>query len=234
MTGVEGPVADARVRLAVGLAALAVTSATVRRDHVGQREARLFRVINDLPDSLFLPSWPVMQLGNLAAAPLSAGVALAAGDRRLAGRLIVGGTASWALSKVVKRGVRRARPAALLPDARRRGRDAAGLGFLSGHAAVAVALGVAVLPRLHGPGRVAVLVAVPAVGLSRIYVGAHLPLDVVAGAALGLVVDGALGLRGTKAPKMSLWPGSSAERDNGLVGSRRHAVAVAKAVGRRG
>jgi membrane-associated phospholipid phosphatase len=32
------------------------------------------------------------------------------------------------------------------------------------------------------------------VGLSRIYVGAHLPLDVAGGAALGLLVDGARSL----------------------------------------
>ncbi|MDQ4069415.1 MAG: hypothetical protein M3203_08095 [Actinomycetota bacterium] len=40
----------------------------------------------------------------------------------------------------------------------------------------------------------AVLTAVLVVGLGRIYVGAHLPLDVVGGAALGLVVESALGL----------------------------------------
>jgi undecaprenyl-diphosphatase len=36
------------------------------------------------------------------------------------------------------------------------------------------------------------LVAVPGVGLCRIYVGAHLPLDVVGGAAMGLAVDAAV------------------------------------------
>ncbi|MCA1657062.1 MAG: phosphatase PAP2 family protein, partial [Actinobacteria bacterium] len=88
-----------------------------------------------------------------------------------------------------------ARPPSL-PDAHRRGPDAAGLGYLSGHAAVAVAvaLGTAALPRLRGPGRAAVLAAVPVVGLCRIYVGAHLPLDVLGGAALGLAIDGALGV----------------------------------------
>lgn len=185
---------DPRARLAVGVAGLVVTAAVVRQDHVGPREARVFRLVNDLPDGLFVPAWVVMQLGNVAAAPAAAAVALAARRPRLARRLLIGGTASWALSKVVKRGIRRPRPAALLPDAHRRGPDAAGLGYLSGHAAVAVALGTTALPRLHGRRRLAVVAAVPVVGLCRIYVGAHLPLDVAGGAALGLAVDAALGL----------------------------------------
>ncbi len=168
----------------------------VRRDRVGSRETQVFRAVNGLPDSLFAPAWVVMQLGTLAAAPAAAGVALAVQERTLARRLLVGGTASWALSKVVKQGIRRPRPAVLLPDARRRGQDAAGLGYLSGHAAVAVALGTAVLPRVAGIGRLPLLAAVPVVGLCRIYVGAHLPLDVVGGAALGLAVEAAVGLWG--------------------------------------
>ena len=185
-------VAEPRTRLVAGCAGLAVTALMVRKDRVGKQETRAFRAINDLPDALFPPAWVVMQLGNLAAAPAAAGAALAARDPRLARTLLVGGTASWALSKVVKQGVRRPRPAALLPDAHRRGPDATGLGYLSGHAAVAVALGTAALPHLHGPGRIAVVVAIPVVGLCRIYVGAHLPLDVLGGVALGLVVEGAL------------------------------------------
>jgi membrane-associated phospholipid phosphatase len=194
VTAGAGRLAGPGVRLGAGLAGLAATAMSVRRDRVGPREAQAFRMLNGLPDALFLPSWPVMQLGNLAAAPASAGVAFILGERRLAKQVLVGGIASWSLSKVVKRGVRRPRPSALLPEVRRRGQEAVGLGFLSGHAAVAVSLGVAALPRVHGGARVALVGAVPIVGLARIYVGAHLPLDVVGGAALGLAVEGAIGL----------------------------------------
>ena len=186
--------ADPRTRLALGIAGLAGTTVVVRRDRVGRRETRVFRAVNGLPDSLFGPAWVVMQLGTLAAAPAAAGVALAVRERTLARRLLVGGTASWALSKVVKQSIRRPRPAALLPDAHRRGQDAAGLGYLSGHTAVAVALGTAVLPRVAGARRAMVLAVVPVVGLCRIYVGAHLPLDVLGGAAMGLAIEAAVGL----------------------------------------
>ncbi len=43
-----------------------------------------------------------MQLGTLGAAPAAAGAALLAQDRALAGRLLAGGTGTWALSKLVK------------------------------------------------------------------------------------------------------------------------------------
>ena len=90
--------------------------------------------------------------------------------------------------------VRRPRPATLVSGTRTRGREASGLGYLSGHAGVAIALGAAAFPSLGPPGRAAVAAAAPLVGLSRIYVGAHLPLDVAGGAALGLTVDAAVAL----------------------------------------
>ena len=178
-------------RVLAGLAGLAASVAPVHRNRIGQREQRAFRLVNDLPDSLFRPAWTVMQLGALGAAPMTAGVALAAGDRQLANRLVTGGTAAWALAKVVKGLVRRGRPNEFLPSVRCRGREASGLGYLSGHAAVSAALAAAAAPRLSPAGRRVVLAAAPLVGLSRVYVGAHLPLDIVGGAALGLLVDGA-------------------------------------------
>jgi glycosyltransferase 2 family protein len=193
--------ADPRVRLAVGSAALLVTAMTVRRDHVGPGEASAFRAVNGLPGWLYPPAWVVMQLGTVGAAPAAAGAAWLAGDRELAGRLLAGGTSAWALSKAVKRVVQRPRPAILLAGTRRHGREAAGLGYLSGHAGVAVALGAAAFPRLGPGGRALALGAVPVVGLSRIYVGAHLPLDVAGGAALGLVLEAALTLVGRRAPR---------------------------------
>ena len=189
-----GVLADPRVRLGAGTAALLVTAMAVRRDRVGPCETAAFRAVNGLPGWLYPPAWAIMQLGALGAAPATAGAAWLAGDRELAGRLLAGGTSAWALSKVVKRMVRRPRPGILLPGTRCRGREAAGLGYLSGHAGVAVVLGAAALPRLGAAGRALTLSTVPVVGLTRIYVGAHLPLDVAGGMALGLAIEAAMTL----------------------------------------
>jgi membrane-associated phospholipid phosphatase len=182
------------VQLGVGLAALLATAGAVRQDRVGPRELWAFRSVNGLPDQMYPPAWAVMQLGSFGAIPVSAAAAWLARDRELAALLLIGGTGTWALSKAVKQIVRRPRPVILLPDVRRRGRDATGLGYLSGHAGVAVALGAAALPRLGWRGRALTLTVIPLVGLTRIYVGAHLPLDVAGGAALGLAVSAAAGI----------------------------------------
>ena len=186
--------AEPRIRFAGGTAALLVTAMAVHRNRVGSWEARTFQAVNGLPDSLQVPAWAVMQLGTIGAVPAAAGAAWLAGDGELAGQLLVSGTGTWALSKLIKQVVRRPRPATLLPGTRCRGRDAAGLGYLSGHAGVAVAMGAAVLPQLRPAGRALVLGTILAVGLTRLYVGAHLPLDIAGGAALGLTADAAAGL----------------------------------------
>lgn len=186
----------ARDRLALGALGVAVTASLVRRDGVGPRETRAFRAVNGLPDRLYVPTWVVMQAGTLGAAPVAAALAQAAGRPRLARKLLADGSLAWLLSKVLKRFVQRPRPVALLPDTCRRGRDPSGLGYVSGHAAVVVALAAAALPELAPRSQAAVLTVVPVVGLARMYVGAHLPLDVAGGAALGLAVDAAVSLLG--------------------------------------
>jgi glycosyltransferase 2 family protein len=189
-----GVLADPQVRLGIGITALLVTALAVRRDRVSLGEAKVFRAVNGLPDALHAPAWAIMQLGTLGAAPATAGAAWLAGDSELAGRLLASGTGTWVLSKLVKQMVRRPRPAALLAGTRCRGRDAAGLGYLSGHAGVAVALGAAALARLGPAGRAITVTAIPVVGLTRVYVGAHLPLDIAGGAALGLAVEALVSL----------------------------------------
>lgn len=193
---VAAVLADPRVRLGAGAAVILVTAMAARHDRVSPCEVRVFRTVNDLPGSLYPATWLVMQLGTLGAAPTAAGAAWLAGDRELAERLLVSGTGTWVLAKLVKRLVGRPRPVSLAPGTHCRGRPAAGLGFPSGHAGVAAALGAAALPRLGPAGRTLALLAIPAIGLTRIYTGAHLPLDVAGGAALGIAVEAAVTLTG--------------------------------------
>jgi len=189
-----GVLAGPQARLGLGAAALVATAGAVHRNRVGPWEAKIFRAVNGLPDSWYPPAWAVMQMGALGAVPAAAAAAWLAGDGELAGRLLAAGAGTWGLAKLVKQVVRRPRPADLLPGIRGRGRDPTGLGYLSGHAGVAAALGAAALPRFGPAGRGLILGAAAAVGLTRVYVGAHLPLDVAGGAALGLVLDAAAGL----------------------------------------
>ena len=172
---------------------LVASAIPVRHSGVGPRETRGFRLVNDLPDAAHPAVWPVMQFGSLAAVPVSGGIALLAGRRALAVRLVVAGTAAWAAAKVVKRVRVRGRPARLLADVNVRGTEVTGGGFVSGHAAVATALAAAAAPCVGGPLRGRLWLLVPLVGASRVYVGAHLPLDTLGGASLGLAVEAVTG-----------------------------------------
>lgn len=195
METVAGRRSRQRRSFAIGLAGVAVSALPLRRGRLGSREAQAFRAVNTLPEWLFSPAWAVMQLGSLTAAPAAAAIAWSRGRPRLALRLLEAGSATWLLAKVAKRVVRRGRPASFLADIRHRGKQARGLGYLSGHAGVSMALAATALPHVDRRARPVVASLVPVVGLARIYVGAHLPLDVIGGAALGLAVSGGLSLR---------------------------------------
>jgi hypothetical protein len=87
-----GVLANPRVRLGAGTAVILVTAIAAGRNRVRRGEATTFRLVNGLPDAFYPPAWIIMQLGTLGAAPAAAAVAWLAGDRRLAGWLLAGGT----------------------------------------------------------------------------------------------------------------------------------------------
>jgi glycosyltransferase 2 family protein len=127
-----------------------------------------------------------MQLGSLGGAGVLAAGAAATGRRALARQLAAVGAATWVAAKVAKPLVGRSRPGPALA-ARVLGTEQSGLGYPSGHAAVAVALATVCAAHLGPAGRRSILAAAASVAAARLYVGAHLPLDVAGGAALGVV-----------------------------------------------
>ena len=111
----DGSWVPAVVRLLLGGAGVAVTGLAIADDHVGRKETCVFHSLNGLPDALFAPAWLVMQGGTLGAPPVAAAGAALAGRQDLARRLLLSGSSTWALAKLIKLVYRRPRPVALLP-----------------------------------------------------------------------------------------------------------------------
>lgn len=181
------------VRLVVGVALLLVSLLAVDRGQLTVFERDLFRLANDLPGVLNPVLVVVMQGGNFVAPFAVALAALAIRARRLAFDVAVAGPLAWFAAKGVKRLVERPRPGGFLEEVTHYG-SSAGMGFVSGHTAVATAIATVAAPYLPRRARRAVWAAAWAVGLSRIYVGAHLPLDVVGGAAVGWMIGAGIHL----------------------------------------
>ena len=158
-------------------------------------EVGIFRAVNELPDELNSLVWPFMQYGTFITIPALAVVALAFRRFRLALAILLAGAGVYLLALLIKQLVERGRPGALLAGVPERESFAEGsLGFPSGHAAVAAALTAIVAAHLSTRWLIVALALGSVVILGRLYVGAHLPLDVVGGAALGVVAGTAVDL----------------------------------------
>jgi undecaprenyl-diphosphatase len=176
------------VRLVTAVAVFAL-STTLALSGTSSFEEAVFTTINDSPDWLYAPVWVVMQLGAIGVA-CAVGLVVALGLRRpaLAAVFVAAPLLAWSAARVVKAVVERGRPADEGLTVIVRGTVQSGHGFVSGHSAVAFALATVIAPHLLGRWRLVPFVLATVVALGRVYVGAHLPLDVIGGAALGVAV----------------------------------------------
>jgi membrane-associated phospholipid phosphatase len=177
------------LRLAAAAGILMLTALPVERDRISDFELDVFRWFNELPGVLNAPLQIVMQLGGLVAVPVVA-VCAALVARRLRPGLdvVLAGSLGWIVARVIKETVERGRPAELLHEVVLRGDSVTGFGFVSGHSAVAAALATVCAFYLPMRGKVAVWTLALLVGVARMYVGAHLPLDVAGGFAMGWAI----------------------------------------------
>jgi len=191
------PQAWAAERL-VGLGAVLFgASAVLLKTGATGWDLSLFRVLNEVPPAVASVLTPLVHLflpvGIVIVIVLIAGFVVA-WDRSVlpvAAGAVAGG-AAWALANAAKVIANRPRPYQVVADAVLRQPPAHGTSFPSSHTAVTVAVVIALVPFLpRALAWVAIAYAV-LVGWSRVYLGVHYPLDVLAGAGIGMAVGGAV------------------------------------------
>jgi membrane-associated phospholipid phosphatase len=182
------------VVLVASLAVFGVCAVVAADGRVGPLERALFHAVNGLPDWLYQPMLLFQYLGVLAMPLVVALGALVFRRWRLAAALVLVVPLKLATERLVKLLVQRERPGTTVGDAVLRGVHPAGLSFVSGHAIITFA--IAGLLALVLPRRWAVVAFVLATlnAVARVYLGAHNPLDVVGGAAVGLAIAATLDL----------------------------------------
>ena len=191
------------ITFGVALGVAVVAGVVASSGTVAEWEASIFHAINDLPDWLYRPMW-VFQLAGLLFVPLVVAIGAAIFRRWwLAAALIVFVPLKLFVEKaVVKQLVERERPGTTIcgaPDdfdptcGNFRGDvPLEGLSFVSGHAIIAWGVAVLLWPVLPGRWKLVPVAIAILNAIARVYLGAHNPLDVVGGGAIGIAIGAVL------------------------------------------
>lgn len=129
------------------------------------------------------------QIGNGVFAVLLAGAFYLSGQRTFAFQFVLGTFTLWLTVEAIKLLIGRKRPFYVLTTARIVGNKAMGYSFPSGHTSQAFYLATILSQNFELPwyGVLGLYLLAVLTGITRIYLGAHYPKDVIAGAFLGTV-----------------------------------------------
>lgn len=183
--------ARALVAIGASIVVFVLCAIVASSGEVPDPEQAVFRAINGLPEWLSPPSQAIQLLGVLGVGPLVAVVALILRRPRLAVAALLVTVLKLAAERIVwdVLGIHRSRPGTTEPVVTVRGNTPTdGLSFVSGHMILVTGLAWVITPYLRGRWRILPWVVVGLVAMARMYLGAHNPLDVVGGFALGTVI----------------------------------------------
>jgi membrane-associated phospholipid phosphatase len=179
----------------LGVVLFGVSALLARIGATGWDES-LFRILNQVPSAAAAVLTPLSRLflpAGITTVVLLAVVYVVARNRSVLPVAAGAGAAGVAvvLANLAKVVANRPRPYQVMADAVLRQAPAHGTSFPSSHTAVTVAIVITLVPFLARPLAAAGIGYAVLIGWSRVYLGVHYPLDILAGAGIGIAVGGA-------------------------------------------
>jgi uncharacterized protein (TIRG00374 family) len=155
---------------------------------VGNLELYFFRFFNGLPGFLEPVFILISFFGTIGFVFVATIIALIRKHYSHAIKFLLAGVGAWLVTKWLKSFEYRARPSEILNNVQLRENLDSVIGYPSGHAAVSTAIGV--IAYMYTPKRLHPVITwtIILVCLSRLYLGMHLPVDVIGGFGVGLAI----------------------------------------------
>ena len=176
------------VGLSVSALILAISTYIASIQKLPLWEQDLFTKIFNLPSSLYNIATFITLFGSGLMVIGLVFTLIVIKRRELALQVTILSIVTFMIVQFMKDTIARPRPIGLVSDLTLKQYEASGFGFPSGHSALSMVCALLIFPYVSRSWKIIITIGVILVGLSRIYLGVHAPLDVIGGWSLAIVI----------------------------------------------
>ena len=176
------------VGLSVSALILAISTYIASIQKLPLWEQHLFTSIFNLPSGLYNIATFITLFGSGLMVMGLLFTLIVIKRRELALQVFILSSITFLIVQFMKDTIARPRPVGLVADLTLKQYEASGFGFPSGHSALSMVCALIIFPYASRPWKLIIIIGVILVGLSRIYLGVHAPLDVIGGWSLAIVI----------------------------------------------
>jgi membrane-associated phospholipid phosphatase len=176
------------VGLSVSAFILAISTYIASIQKLPLWEQDFFTKIFNLPSGLYNIATFITLFGSGLMVIVLVFTLLVIKRRELALQVFILSSITFLIVQFMKDTIARPRPVGLVADLTLKQYEASGFGFPSGHSALSMVCALIIFPYASRPWKLIIIIGVILVGLSRIYLGVHAPLDVIGGWSLAIVI----------------------------------------------